>query len=172
MNNFHQPPQQEDGAMPSLVVSFAQHAPLALFCACCASFVILLILQGNHDIEVWSLRMPNLGLLVGAAGALFVQVVRACGLLASTYNFSKGRSGIFAGILSITLSLVVSLYEHNHALDLANFYLAKNDWLNRDYLIGFVQILVWIGLGLEILIIASIYGTKKRGFQPQPKRQP
>ncbi len=170
MQTFNSQPDSS-GLMPSTVVRISEQAPLYLFGACCASFVILLILQGNHDIEVWGKRMPNIGIFVGVAGALFMQIVRACGLLASTHNFSKGSRGVFPGILSIGLSLAVSLYEHNHAADLATFYAADAaDWLNKDYISAFVQILVWIGLGLEIIIIASIYGTKR--FTPKPQPQP
>jgi hypothetical protein len=167
MNNFS---QQHEGPTPSFVVTFAQHAPLALFCACIGSFLILLILQANHDIAVWSDRMPSIGIFVGGAGALFVQVVRACGLLASTHNFSRGRAGIFAGCLSIILSICVSLYEHNHAAQLAEYYEGETDILSVNYITSFIQILVWIGAGLELIIISSTYGSQAARSRPQQQK--
>lgn len=86
----------------------------------------------------------------------------------STFNFS--RKNIFAGILCITLSVSTSLWEHSHIPSIAAFFITEeNSWAELNTLTSFLQIIIWIGLGLELLIVASTFG--KVSEQPLPNRQ-
>ena len=155
MNNFHQNP--ETSGIDSAMMRVSQATPLYLFFACIASFIILLVVQTVHDMELWSTKMPTIGIFLGIAGPLFIQAVRFGGLLGSTFNFSRKQH--LAGILCITLSVSTSLWEHSHVPAIAAFFITEaNSWAELNTLTSFLQILIWIGLGLELLIVVSTYG--------------
>lgn len=155
MQNLNQKPKID--GINATVLKVSSATPLYLFLACIGSFVILLVIQIVHDIDFWTATMPIIGIFVGIAGALFVQVVRFGGLIGSTYNFSRRK--LFAGVLCISLSVATSLWEHTHIPGMAEYFLtADNSFLAKEQFISFMRVLIWIGLGLEILIVASTYG--------------
>lgn len=148
----------------------SQATPLYLFFACIASFIILLVVQTVHDMEMWGAKMPTIGIFLGIAGPLFIQAVRFGGLLGSTFNFSRKQN--FAGLLCITLSLATSLWEHSHIPGIAAFFITEeNSWTELNTLTGFLRILIWIGLGLELLIVVSTYGKMPQA-EDAPQQDP
>lgn len=157
MTNFFQNPAS-DGDINDTVLRVSAATPLYLFMACVGSFLILLVIQIVHDIEFWTATMPTIGPFVAIAGALFVQVVRFGGLLGSTFNFSRGKA--FAGFLCLALSVSVSLWEHSHVPGMAAYFITSaNEFMAKEQFTTFLRILIWIGLGLEVLIVASTAGT-------------
>lgn len=164
MQNLNQNPENE--GINAVVLKVSSATPLYLFLACIGSFLILLVIQIVHDIDFWTAKMPTIGIFLGIAGALFVQVVRFGGLIGSTYNFARRK--LFAGVLCIALSIATSLWEHTHVPGMAAYFLtAENAFLAKEQFVSFMQVLIWIGLGLEILIVASTYGKHHPTTPPE-----
>ena len=143
-------------------------SPILIIGSFGASLIAFGVLKFNYHVELFSEKLPTIGYLIAGMVAVVSQLLRFAFGLAGVRDLVRGRTWI--GVIGITASIMLSIYEHFEAKRMATHWGNEHLW----YIFVF---LVWVALVAEIRLIMTMskhpnYLAKKgKGKRPSKNGQ-
>lgn len=129
-------------------------SPILIILSFGASLLAFGILKYNYLADLFSVKLPSIGLLVAGMVAIVSELFRFAFGLTGVRDLVKGNRA--SGILGIGASLLLSVYDHFEASRMSAH------WENPELWYALV-FLVWGGMVAEIRLMMTMSEVKNEG---------
>ena len=161
MNNFNQ-----NSPEAAFMRMFTAYTPHILIGVTVATFAIVGAMQFSYYSEAFTKSAEMLDWIFGLTIAIVTQSARFALMIngANHYAHNRKAKGIFSIIFSATLTAITS-FEMSHLADL---------WATQNPAYGqaipiITQMIIWLGFGLELMLISTVQGSADNTNRQQPK---